>query len=234
MKVSALAVACSRWSSLWLLHLNAGNDHPLAVASGARVWTAEQLHAFLTAARSHRLFAFYRLAAYTGARRGELLHLRWHALDFDAAEVTFGGSTAVVRGQRVDGTTKTGRSRTISIDSETVTMLQEHRRRQAEERLAAGSAWTDSGGLVFTSRWGEPLYPDTVTALITKLINRYNQSATPPAKPLPHARLHDLRHLHATTLQVSGVAFDASFGSSGERWLPAPQRRGLLWGWLAA
>jgi len=29
--------------------------------------------------------------------------LRWHALDLDAAEVTFGGSTAVIRGQRVEG-----------------------------------------------------------------------------------------------------------------------------------
>src|SRR6266404_3800060 len=36
--------------------------------------------------------------------------------------------------------------------------------------------------------------------LMAKLINRHNKSVTPPAKPLPHARLHDLRHLHATTL----------------------------------
>jgi integrase len=166
-----------------------------------QVWTPEQLGSFLAAARSHRLFAFYRLAAYTGARRGELLYLRWSAMDFDAAEVTLGGSTAVVRGQRVEGTTKGGRSRTISLDHETVAVLREHRRQQTEERLAAGSAWNDNSGLVFTSRWGEPLYPDTVTALITKLISQHNKSATPPAKPLPHARLHDLRHLHATTLQ---------------------------------
>ena len=170
-----------------------------------QVWTVEQLGSFLAAARSHRLFAFYRLAAYTGARRGELLYLRWSAVDLDAAEVTFGGSTAVVRGQRVEGTTKGGRSRTVSLDRETVAVLREHRRQQNEERLAAGSAWNDSGGLVFTSRWGEPLYPDTVTALMTKLINQHNKSATPPAKPLPHARLHDLRHLHATTLLVAGV-----------------------------
>jgi len=51
----------------------------------------------LAAARSHRLFAFYRLAAYTGARRGELLYLRWSAVDLDGTEVTFGGSAAVVR-----------------------------------------------------------------------------------------------------------------------------------------
>jgi integrase len=39
--------------------------------------------------------------------------------------------------------------------------------------------------------------PDTVTSLMLKLI-RVN-------KQLPHARLHDLRHLHATTLLLSGV-----------------------------
>jgi integrase len=171
----------------------------------AQIWSTGQLDSFLTTARSHRLFAFYRLAAYTGARRGELLYLRWSAVDLDAAEVTLGGSTAVVRGQRVEGTTKGGRSRTISVDSETVTVLRGHRRLQTEERQAAGSTWTDSGGLVFTSRWGEPLYPDTVTALMSKLISEHNKCVTSPARPLPHARLHDLRHLHATTLLLAGV-----------------------------
>ena len=36
-----------------------------------------------------------------------------------------------------------------------------------------------------------------VTSLMTKLIRANEQ--------LPHARLHDLRHLHATTLLLSGV-----------------------------
>lgn len=147
-----------------------------------RVWTAGQLDAFLTVARSHRLHAFYRLAAYTGARRGELLYLRWQAVDLDAADVTFGGSTAVIRGQRVEGTTKGGRSRVASIDGETVAVLREHKGRQDEERLAAGSAWIDSDGLVFTSRWGEPLFPDTVTALMSKLIRGRNKSASAPRR----------------------------------------------------
>jgi integrase len=168
----------------------------------AQIWTTRQLDSFLTAARPHRLFAFYRLAAYTGARRGELLYLRWGAVDLDAAEVTFGGSTAVVHGHRVQGTTKGGRSRTINIDTETVAVLREHRRQQAEERQAAGTAWADNGGLVFTGRWGEPLYPDTVTALMGKLISQHNKSAASPAAALPHARLHDLR---ATTLLLAGV-----------------------------
>jgi integrase len=170
-----------------------------------RVWTTQQLDHFLAAARSHRLFAFYRLAAYTGARRGELLYLRWQAIDLDAAEITFGGSTAVVRGQRVEGTTKGGRSRVVSLDTESVAILLEHHRQQAEERFSAGTAWTDSGGLVFTSRWGEPLYPDSVSALMSKLISKYNEAVTGPAQALPHARLHDMRHLHATTLLAAGV-----------------------------
>ena len=156
-------------------------------AEPVQIWTAHQLGSFLAAAQGHRLFAFYRLAAYTGAPRGELLYLRWEAVNLDAAEVTFGGSTAVVRGQRVEGTTKGGRSRTISLDSDTLAVLHEHRRQQAEERLVAGSAWTDTGGLVVVTRWGEPLYPDTVTALMTKLINQHNKLAAPrPSRyPMP-------------------------------------------------
>ena len=42
---------------------------------------------------------------------------------------------------------------------------------------------------------------------MTKLIRAHNhpKSGPRPKDPLPHARLHDLRHLHATTLLLSGV-----------------------------
>src|SRR5262245_8470332 len=58
-----------------------------------------------------KLFPFFRLAAYTGARRGELLALRWDALDLDAAEVTLRGSTDVIDGERVNGRSSRTRSR---------------------------------------------------------------------------------------------------------------------------
>ena len=99
------------------------------------MWTPAQLRAFLGTARRHRLFAFYRLAAYTGARRGELLNLRWRDIDLDLTEIRITGSAAVIAGQRIEGTTKSGRSRTVSIDVETVQVLRDHRKRQAEERL---------------------------------------------------------------------------------------------------
>ena len=42
---------------------------------------------------------------------------------------------------------------------------------------------------------------------MTTLINAHNdpQRGQRPAHPLPHARLHDLRHVHATTLLLAGV-----------------------------
>ena len=172
------------------------------------VWTPRQLQLFLQAARAHRLFAFYHLAAYTGARRGELLNLRWEHVDLDRAEVRIAGSTAVIGGQRIEGTTKGGRSRTVSIDPGTVQVLRDHRKRQVTQRLTVGPQWRgESDDYVFTSAWGEPVHPDTVSSLMPVLISRHNerQAASNPGRPLPAARLHDLRHIHATTLLRAGV-----------------------------
>jgi len=40
-------------------------------------WTFSELNTFLNVASDHRLFFFFQLSAYTGARRGELIALRW-------------------------------------------------------------------------------------------------------------------------------------------------------------
>jgi integrase len=139
-----------------------------------------------------------RVAVYTGARRGELLNLRWKDIDLDSKKITITGSTAVIAGERVNGTTKSGRTRVVSIEDETVAVLRQRKADQAAEQLKAGDSWRGTrDGYVFTTGWGEPIYPDTATSLMTKLI-RANQQ-------LPDARLHDLRHLHATTLLLSGV-----------------------------
>ena len=46
-----------------------------------------------------------------------------------------------------------------------------------------------------------------VASLMTKLIRAHNRPGQGPRPKgrLPHARLHDLRHLHATTLLLAGV-----------------------------
>ncbi|MGN6175424.1 MAG: tyrosine-type recombinase/integrase, partial [Streptosporangiaceae bacterium] len=105
------------------------------------VWTIAQLRAFLATARQHRLFAFFHLAAYTGARRGELLNLRWADVGLDAKKITISGSTAVVGGERINGTTKSGRTRVIAIDDGTVAVLRQYQASQAAEQALAGDYW---------------------------------------------------------------------------------------------
>ena len=177
------------------------------VRERGEIWTASQLRVFLDAARGHRLFAFFHLAAYTGARRGELLNLRWRDVDLARAEIRINGSAAVIGGTRIEGTTKSGRSRTVSIDAGTVQVLKEHRARQVEERLAAGPEWIGCDEYVFTTGWDGPVHPDTVSSLIGDLIRARNVTVGTigAGELLPHARLHDLRHVHATTLLLAGV-----------------------------
>ena len=143
------------------------------------IWTPAQLAAFLATAQRHRLFAFYHLAAYTGARRGELLNLRWRHIDLDALEVHITGSSAVIAGQRVEGTTKSGRSRTVSIDADAAGVLREHRKRQAQERLTTGPEWKGTDDYVFRTAWGEPVHPDTVSSLMATLTRRSPCACTP-------------------------------------------------------
>jgi integrase len=96
----------------------------------------------------------------------------------------------VIAGERVNGTTRSGRVRVVSIDDETVAVLRQRKADQAAEQLKAGDSWRGTReGYVFTTGWGEPIDPDTVTSLMTKLICANKQ--------LPHARLQNLRHLHA-------------------------------------
>ncbi len=161
------------------------------------VWSVAQLRTFLVTARQHRLFAFFHVAAYTEARRGELLNLRWTDVDLDAKKTTITGSTAVIAGERVNGTTKSGRTRVVSIDDETAAVLRQRKKDQAAEQLHAGDSWSSTkDGYVFTTGWGKPIYPDTVTSLMSKLIRAHNEpeNRPRPKDQLPHARLHDLRH----------------------------------------
>lgn len=105
----------------------------------------------------------------------------------------------MIGGERVNGTTKSGRTRVVSIDDETVAVLRQCKTDQVAEPLRAGDLWRGTtDGYVFTTGWGEPIYLDTVTSLMTKLIRVHNKpdQGPRPKDCLPHARLHDGSHPH--------------------------------------
>ncbi|MPZ63784.1 MAG: tyrosine-type recombinase/integrase, partial [Propionibacteriales bacterium] len=170
-------------------------------------WSTDELAIFLDAVKDHPLYSLFHMAAYTGARRGELLNLRWPDIDWKKQEVTIRGTVSVVDGDRVEGTTKGGMERVVSLDQGTLRVLKAHRKHQAAAAMELGEAWSNPEGYVFTAGTGAPLYPDTPSQTMARLIRDYNdpKDGDPPRKKLPHARFHDLRHVHATTLLLAGV-----------------------------
>jgi integrase len=177
-----------------VLSFNPASRVPLPKSNSSSVptpWSFGELRQFLHIVKSHRLSFFFRLSAFTGARRGELLALRWS--DFDGKGITISKSR-VLAGKKVveQNTTKGGKGgqRRVALDPETIQLFTEHRKRQIEERLLMGSSWVETG-YVFVQENGEPLDTGTPTHLFKKFANRAGLRST---------RLHDLRHLHATEL----------------------------------
>lgn len=165
-------------------------------AQELQVYSPSQLTTFLAAASRHRLGPLFHLAAYTGARRGELLHLRWTDIDFDKRTLHIAGSRTMAAGKPVEGTTKGGYSRTTSLDTSTLRVMRGHRTAQTQERLIAGALWGDHPDYVFRTQTGAPIHTDTPSSLMPKLSAEAG---------LPRIRFHDLRHTHATILLSAGV-----------------------------
>jgi integrase len=159
-----------------------------------RTWTAEQLRAFLGSVRDDRLHTAYVLLASTGARRGEILGLRWRDVDLDAARISIRQTLVSVdyRAQFSEPKTAKGR-RNVALDPATVSALREHAERQALERAIFGDAGLD---LVFSEPDGSPLHP-----------HQFSQAFKIRTKQagLPTIRLHDLRHTYATLALQAGV-----------------------------
>jgi integrase len=173
------------------------------------VWDADQLRIFLEQVKDHPWFPLYRLAAYSGARRGELLALKWADVDSASSSIRIRASAGMVENVRIEGTTKSGRERRVSLDEQTIAALREHRKRQMDQQVLAGPAWEDSG-LVFTTGLGRPVYPTSVYARLVRAVSDYNAANGAKAKekqgpPLSRSRFHDLRHVHATLLLKAGV-----------------------------
>lgn len=160
-----------------------------------QVWTAEQAQTFIEATAGDRLGAMFDLDLNTGLRRGELVALRWDDVDLDRGTLAVRRNRVTVNYAVSEGTPKSRTARVVDIDAETVAMLRRHRRRQLEERMAWGEAWTETG-LVFTRQDGTALHPQTATWHFHRLAR---------AAGVPVLRLHDLRHTHATLGLAAGV-----------------------------
>jgi integrase len=161
-----------------------------------QAWSAEELRQFLEHVRPDRLSAAFLLAATTGMRRGEVLGLRWRDVDFERSRLSVTQTVTSVGGELVVSTPKTQKgTRSVALDPTTLEALRAHKRRQAEEQLAFGPGYEESG-LAFRNADGSPISPNAFSNAFKHRVR---------AAKVPTIRLHDLRHTHATLALQAGV-----------------------------
>jgi integrase len=121
---------------------------------------AELMHAYIT------------LSLLCGLRTEEARALRWAHVDLGgdpAGSPPVPPHVAVWRSVRVHGETKTERSRrTLGLPAAAVQALRAWSASQAEEQLAAGDDWQDTG-LVFTSHQGAALDAGNVRKMFRRI-----------------------------------------------------------------
>lgn len=194
-----LTMALGRAMKLELVARNVASTvrPPKGEAEEIEILTSAQMADVLAKLAGHAIFAFVAVALGTGARRGELLALRWQDVDLDGAAVRIERSveqtTAGLRFKLPK--TKAGR-RAISLPIAAVDALRTHRRQQLEQRLALGLGRPDAEALVFCDHEGEALSPDGISQAWRRAV---------VALGLPNVRLHALRHSHASALIAGGL-----------------------------
>jgi integrase len=174
-------------------------DAPRIVQAQVNPLTVGEVRQLLEATREGRRYPLWVTAIATGLRSGELRGLRWSDVDLDAGLLQVCVQVASIDGVFVLVEPKTTRSRrSVPLPSIVVEALREHRRRQLQERLLAGSAWQGEGwGLVFPTLTGTPYNDHT---LVRRL------QADLAAAGIRRQRLHDLRHAAASLWLAQGVS----------------------------
>lgn len=137
------------------------------------------------------------LLLITGARRGEILGLKWDKVDFASNQVYICNNVLYSADVGIyEDTPKTERSkRYVSLPAETMQMLKQYRVWQNGERLRLGEYYQDQG-FVFAQDTGGPMHPDSVTTWLSRFSKRHG---------LPHVNAHAFRHTMASMLYFNGV-----------------------------
>jgi integrase len=138
-------------------------------------------------------------AVYTGARRGEVLGLRWNDVDFESNTVTIRRSLTRTHGRGLFfKEPKNGKARTITMPATLTAILKQHREAQDKERNVLGTGYNDDD-LVFARPDGSLVNPRCFGNRVIELAAR--------AKVTP-ITAHCLRDTHASLLAKKGVPLE--------------------------
>lgn len=171
-------------------------------------WEADEARAFLASAKKagHQFAALFALALDSGARKNELCGLQWADVDLDAETVTF-VRQLVKPGRKPEfGPVKNDVPRTVDIAPETIALLREHKRAQAELKMRNRVAYHDLG-MVFAKEWGD-LHGREDSLGLPLQSNKLGQreyARILKAANVKRITIHGLRHTSATLMLKAGV-----------------------------
>lgn len=137
------------------------------------------------------------LLLITGARRGEILGLKWDKVDMEGNRIYICNNVLYSADRGIyEDTPKTATSkRSITLPVETMQLLGEYKEWQDEEKLRLEGYYQDRG-FVFSQDNGKSMHPDSVTDWLSKFSRRHG---------LPHINPHAFRHTMASMLYFHGV-----------------------------
>ena len=120
---------------------------------------------------------------------GECCALRWENVDFEKGTLTIAGNLCYTKAKGVYlDTPKNGKTRTVYVGDETLSLLRRLRLQQTE---TAVSEW------VFTKEnSAEPMHPQSPTRYLKRFSERYG---------VPDLHPHKLRHTFASVAITSGA-----------------------------
>ena len=164
---------------------------------------AEQMQKLFEVVKGTRLELPVLVAAFYGLRRGEVLGLKWDAIDFNRGTLTI---KRTVTEATIDGTmriieqdsAKTKSSlRTLPLVGSFRDYFQKVKEAQELNKKVCGNCYNyEYDGYVFVNELGERMRPSYLTEHFPKYIAKHG---------MPKMRFHDLRHSCASLLLANGV-----------------------------
>ena len=171
-------------------------EPPRVIPKEARFYSPENLKRLYALSEGHWLEIIVKLAGSLGLRREEICGLRWDSVDFNLRKIHIKAARTAAGANIVLKETKNRSSnRVLHLNDALLRLLKRERARQAQNRLALGEAWPDTG-LVAVDDQGVPYSPNAVSLAFTRFIRKNG---------LPKITLHGLRHTFATVASAQGA-----------------------------